>query len=252
MSNPASWCGSRRPWGTDMPNRILRDWTDSEAVESLPWQAEVFFTRLIMKVDDFGRFSANPKLLRSLLFPIRDGVRDADISRDLTACERAGLIAVYESEGKPYLQIVKFGNTPRAKTSKFPSLASNLQANASKLKANAPVTVTGTGTKTETGTECDSAPTRASGFPTLDEAMAFTKGQLLPTDQVENWHSNREAQGWVRGNGIAITNWQADLRSWINREGRGSFTPSTKKNNDHRNEKRSREFAESIHVPDLN
>lgn len=244
-----------------MPNRILRDWTDSEAVESLPWQSEVFFTRLIMKVDDFGRFSANPKLLRSLLFPIRDGVRDSDISRDLSACEKAGLIAVYESEGKHYLQIVKFGNTPRAKTSKFPSFANNLQASASKclqMLANAPVTVTVTGTEYGTETECGTGGerTRASGFPTVVEAVGFAEGQNLPTDQVENWHSNREAQGWVRGNGIAITNWQADLRTWINREARGEFKPSqkgkTNGNHDHRTDKRAREFAESILVPDLN
>jgi uncharacterized protein YdaU (DUF1376 family) len=104
--------------------------------------------------------------------------------------------------------------------------------------------------------EGEGEPSRASGFPTLEEAMAFTKGQLLPTDQVENWHSNREAQGWVRGNGIAITNWQADLRTWINREARGEFKPSPKSktngNHDHRTDKRAREFAESILVPDLN
>jgi len=203
-----------------MPNRILRDWTDSEPINSLSWQAEVFFTRLIMKVDDFGRFSANPKLLRSLLFPIRDGVRDADIARDLAACEEAGLIAVYESEGKPYLQVEKFGNTPRAKTSKFPSPASNLQANASRclqMQANAPVTVTVTECVTETECECVTAPALGL-FPSVESARDFARGQHLPTDAIENWHSNRESQGWVKGNGIPITNWQADLRAWIYRD----------------------------------
>ena len=43
-----------------MPNRILRDWTDSERVNALTVQGERFFVRLIMKVDDYGRLYGNP------------------------------------------------------------------------------------------------------------------------------------------------------------------------------------------------
>lgn len=76
--------------------------------------------RLIMKVDDFGRFHAAPKLLRSLLFPIRDGIRDADIVRWLAECESAGLIRVYTSkDAKPLLQIEKFQQRSRAERSKY-------------------------------------------------------------------------------------------------------------------------------------
>jgi hypothetical protein len=96
-----------------MPNRILRDWTDSEPVNSLDVNGEVFFTRLIMKVDDYGRFGANPKLLRSVLFPLKDGIRETDISRSLAACEKAGLIVLYSSKGKALLQIVNFKQRTR-------------------------------------------------------------------------------------------------------------------------------------------
>lgn len=109
--------GNRIP----MPTRMLRDWTDSEKINSLSFQAECFFTRLIMKVDDFGRFSANAKLLRSLLFPIRDGIRDTDISRWLVECQTAGLIAVYQAADKPFLQIGNFNQRSRAAKSKFPA-----------------------------------------------------------------------------------------------------------------------------------
>lgn len=102
-----------------MPNRILRDWTDSEAVNQLSWQAEVFFVRLIMKVDDYGRYPAGPKFLRSLLFPIRDDLRDADMTRLLAECEKAGLIAVYTQTGKSFLEIVNFGQRARSR-SKYP------------------------------------------------------------------------------------------------------------------------------------
>jgi hypothetical protein len=190
-----------------MPNRILRDWTDSDAINAISWQAEVFFTRLIMKVDDYGRFSANPKLLRSLLFPIRDGVRDADISRDLAECEKAGLIATYESEGKVYLEIVKFGNTPRAKTSKFPALASNLQASASKCKqmqANAPVTVTETGFVTETvpptpkGDEKEAnALMRARSLFRMRESTPLDKAQAAAWKAAKNLVMDTPEEDWL-------------------------------------------------------
>ncbi len=41
-----------------MPNRIIREGIlTSEAVNSLSWEAEVFFRRLLSVVDDFGRLT---------------------------------------------------------------------------------------------------------------------------------------------------------------------------------------------------
>lgn len=120
-----------------MPNRMLRDWTDSERVNGLAWQSEVFFVRLIMKVDDYGRFTANPKLLRSFLFPLKDCVRDADITRCLAECEKAGLIAVYQVEDKSLLEIVNFDQRLRAKVSRYPARdsqpAADCQTNDSRM-----------------------------------------------------------------------------------------------------------------------
>lgn len=103
-----------------MPNRILRDCTDSESVNKLSWQAEVTFYRLIMKCDDFGRYYADPILLKSYLFPRKD-IRTADISRWLSECERSGLIVCYVgADGKPYAAIRKFNQRKRIMQSKFP------------------------------------------------------------------------------------------------------------------------------------
>lgn len=102
-----------------MPNRILRPWIDSEAVNSLSEGAEVFFIRLIMCADDYGRFYGTPLLLKSYLYPMKDK-RVADISRLIAECVRAGLIADYEVSGKRYIQIVKFRQQVRRRESKFP------------------------------------------------------------------------------------------------------------------------------------
>lgn len=104
-----------------MPVRLVRPWTDSEKVDSLGDAAEVFFLRLIMCADDYGRFTADPRLLKAALYPLRD-VRVADMSRLLQKCEHSGLIAVYNgADGKPYAAIKNFGQRMRAKTSKYPA-----------------------------------------------------------------------------------------------------------------------------------
>lgn len=104
-----------------MPKRMIRDWTDSERVNTLTAHAERFFVRLIMKADDFGRFHAHPKLLRSFLFPLlTDKVREADVARWVAECETAGLIVRYTADGKPLLEIVNFGQRLDRATAKFP------------------------------------------------------------------------------------------------------------------------------------
>jgi hypothetical protein len=104
-----------------MPNRILREAIlDSEAVNRLSCPAEVFYRRLMSVVDDFGRYDARPAVLRSRLYPLQlDRVREADISRWIAECEKAGLIALYAAGGKPYLLYHKLGE-PRARASKYP------------------------------------------------------------------------------------------------------------------------------------
>ena len=104
-----------------MPNRILRDWTDSEPVNSLSWQAECLFIRLIMKADDYGCFNGNAKLLRSLLFPLKDGLRDTDISRWIAECVTAGLIRVYRAENKPFIEIRNYQQRLKNSRRKFPA-----------------------------------------------------------------------------------------------------------------------------------
>lgn len=72
-------------------------------------------------VDDYGRFSAHPSLLRASCYPLRiDEVREADITRWLAEVQSAGLIALYAVEGKRYLEMLDFRQQVRAKQSKFP------------------------------------------------------------------------------------------------------------------------------------
>jgi uncharacterized membrane protein YgcG len=128
-----------------MPNRILREGIlTSERINSLKPQAELFFRRLMSVVDDFGRYSANPALLRAHCYPLKlDEVREADISRWLTEVESAGLIALYAVETKRYLEMLDFRQQVRARDSKWPQPPSGCVADATQTSssclAHAPV-----------------------------------------------------------------------------------------------------------------
>lgn len=122
-----------------MPNRILREGIlTSRRVNRLKPQAEVFYRRLMSVVDDFGRYSADPALLRAGCFPLRlDEVREADISRWLAEVQTARLIALYAVEEEPYLELLDFRQQRRALKSKYPPPPADAQQPRSTCVADA-------------------------------------------------------------------------------------------------------------------
>jgi hypothetical protein len=107
-----------------LPSRYLKESIcTSETLNLLSAEAERFFYRLLVQVDDFGRQEAHPKVLRAKCFPHKiDSLTDEDILKWLNELIAAGLLIVYSYNGKPYLQFITFKkhNTPRAKKSKYP------------------------------------------------------------------------------------------------------------------------------------
>lgn len=142
-----------------MPNRILREGIITsrrmaELENFAGWFGEVFYRRLMSKVDDYGRYTADPALLRPELFPRQlEKVREPDMSRLLAACEKAGLITLYTLSGEVYLEMRDFRQQTRAKASKYPPppasddrMRSTCVADAQHVRAY---------TETETETETD-------------------------------------------------------------------------------------------------
>ena len=117
-----------------MPNRILKDSIcDSETINSLKkWQYEVMFYRLLTKCDDYGRFDGRPKIIKSALFPLKDDLTLKEVCDGLQALANAGLVVLYESEGRPFLYLPTWDKhqTIRAKRSKYPAPDDSLQASA--------------------------------------------------------------------------------------------------------------------------
>lgn len=106
-----------------MPTRILRDGIlDSERVDQLSMGGELFYRRLMSVADDYGRFEADPVILRARCYPRRTNqVEPADIEGWIFEAVQAGLMVVYFAGRKRYLEILDFGQRLRIKKSKFPA-----------------------------------------------------------------------------------------------------------------------------------
>ena len=105
-----------------MPERILRpEILTSERINQLDWEQEVFYRRLMSVVDDYGRFDARPSILRAALYPLAiERVREANVQRSLRGCVAAGLVRLYSSSGKAFLEVADFRQRMRAASSKYP------------------------------------------------------------------------------------------------------------------------------------
>lgn len=131
-----------------MPSRILREGIlTSPRMAMLGWAEEVFYRRLHSVVDDFGRYFADPGLLRAACYPRQlNKVSDSDIGKWLQSIAAAGLVRVYPAQdGERYLEVLDFGQQIRAKKSKFPEATSVCIADAAhahvEQHASAPVFV---------------------------------------------------------------------------------------------------------------
>ena len=119
-----------------MPNRIIKESIcASENVDQLSPFNETFFYRLIVNCDDYGRMDARVKILSSRLFPLKD-IQPDEVQAALIALHEAGLIILYEVDGKPYLQMKTWDKHQqvRAKRSKYPSPDSSSQPSATICK----------------------------------------------------------------------------------------------------------------------
>jgi hypothetical protein len=106
-----------------MPNRIIKESIcTSDTIDQLSWFEEVFFYRLIVNCDDYGRFDARLPILKARLFPLK-AVTEKQISEALNKLSTVGIVALYEYDGRPYLQLVTWDKHQqiRAKKSKYPA-----------------------------------------------------------------------------------------------------------------------------------
>lgn len=220
-----------------MPNRYIREGIiTSEAVCSLTWPAEVFYRRLLNKVDDFGRYTAHPALLRAALYPLQlEKVREADMPRFLAECETAGLMSVYRVESKPYLALYKW-ERGRATASHYPDPPARLPDSGEPLASGGKFSgstgglgdVSGIAPKLGAGAPENpptpipttiEPPLLRSGAPKSKAEVLTEAERFMPTSSVRDkpdagfvdwWWDEQEKRGWVDPqSGLPWHDWKA-------------------------------------------
>lgn len=197
-----------------MPNRIIREGIiTSEAVNSLSWEAETFYRRLLSVVDDFGRFDARPSVLRSALYPLKlDSMREDSVQRCLKSCEAARLVVLYSVEGKEYLEVTNFRQQVRSKKSKYPAPDAHMH---STCLADAQHMRTKTESETETNNTPLPPPCTVEEVEAHLRAAAFAGRVRLAPDQIPDcataYISKRDLTDWKRGEiPITAAKWKSD------------------------------------------
>ena len=107
-----------------MPNRIIKDSIrTSKSVNSMTDFQFRLWVYLLTYVDDYGRGSADPELLKGFVFPRRKGVTEASIEKSLQDLANIGSILLYEVDGESYFCFPNWADHQRIQTkkSRFPS-----------------------------------------------------------------------------------------------------------------------------------
>lgn len=119
-----------------MPNRILKESIcTSDSIDNLTWFEEVMFYRLIVNCDDYGRMDARLPILKARLFPLKT-VTNQQVGEALESLRSAGMIDLYDVDGRSYLQMRTWSKHQqiRARKSRFPGPA--IQNHTSDIKCN--------------------------------------------------------------------------------------------------------------------
>ena len=107
-----------------MPNRIIKESIGtSETLAQLTGSQERHFWRMLVQADDYGRFDARPHAIRARAYAaMLDRVGEKESESMTQALAKAGLITLYEHEGRRYGHFVTWDKhqQTRAKVSKYP------------------------------------------------------------------------------------------------------------------------------------
>ena len=170
-----------------MPNRIIKESIcTSDTIDRLSPEEEIFFYRLIVNCDDYGRIDARPQILRAKCFPLRlDQVDDCKVIDWLYKLEEVGLVQIYEVDSRKYIQIVTWNDHQqiRAKKSKYPAPDDSLKSfdiKCNQMQSNVPV-IQSNPIQSESESEYESNP-----IPEDDDWKKISTAYTNLTGRLEN------------------------------------------------------------------
>lgn len=126
-----------------MPDRFLKETIrSSKSVNSLSDFDFRVWAYLITYVDDAGRGSADPELLKGFLFPRRHGITNEQIGKSLATLASKGMITLYSVDGESFFYFPKWGKHQQADGTsiKFPEPNGKQEAGAENQQTTESVT----------------------------------------------------------------------------------------------------------------
>lgn len=204
-----------------MPNRILKESIcESDDIDGLSWFEEVFFYRLMVKCDDYGALDARPKILKAKCFPLKD-ITEKQIRDALLRLSTAGLVDLYEVDGRPFLQLVTWATHQqiRAKKSKYPtheSICNQMISNDIKCPRN-PIQSESESNPNQNPNPDISELERNPYRPNIDDVREYiaVKGYHFAAEDFMDYYDSVD---WMAKQGVPVKNWMAKCsvfeRNW--------------------------------------
>ena len=214
-----------------MPTRYLKPGIcDSDAIDKCTPMAECLYYRLLVNVDDFGRFDARSKVIRASCFPLKETITLEEIEELLRVLVVCKLIHLYTTVCEErFIQFRKWDNVPRSKLSKFPAMDETciqLYTDAQHLHTNLPVTVTVTVTETETETETqtETAKDRAKALDVKFDEFWKAYPKKVGKEAAKNaWKKAKPNLDQV----LKALEWQCKSDQWLKEKGQFIPNPAT-------------------------
>ena len=187
---------------------------------------------LITYVDDYGRGSADPELLKGFVFPRRRSVTESTIAKGLTDLAAAGLIHLYTVDGDSYLCFPTWTEHQRIqnKKSRFPAPETDSSPSVTVSHGESPSVTVSHGESPsvtvghgESPPESESNPNPkeregAARFtpPTVEEVGTYCRSRQNGIDP-EKFVDFYTSKDWFIGKN-KMKDWKSAVRTWEKRD----------------------------------
>lgn len=170
-----------------MPNRVLRDYTDSLRFDGISAEAERLFIRLLTKADDYGRFHADPRLVCAACFPLERKIAPEQVAKWMKELVTRNLVLQYEAGGKHYVSVINYGQRLRNSRVKFPP-PDGKDSQWLPVDSNSPQLAASSGDfplETETETESETETKTLGASPAAATAASSKKPELSDEEYLD-------------------------------------------------------------------
>ena len=208
-----------------MPNRIIKESIrTSKKINNLNDFQFRLWLYLITYVDDYGRGSADPELVKSFVFPRRKRISESDIEKALAELAGMGCILLYEVDGESYFYFPNWGEHQRIQTkkSKFPEppetgLQTNQDDNTEirgESRCDTETHILNPNPNPNTNPNPREGTHARERFvpPTLEEVTAYCleRGNAVDPQRFIDFYSSKN---WMVGKN-KMADWKAAVRGW--------------------------------------